>query len=78
MKYPSLPWYEQDNLMTYIDELKYKQFLKDLKEKLENSHIIKFDIIHNKSNLLHNKTEHYKKIKKMIFLIILKFIAKGQ
>ena len=43
----NLPWYERDSLLTYIDQLKYKDFKSDpdayLKKKAE---VVNFDMIY--------------------------------
>ena len=43
-----LPWYEWDNLMTYIDQLKYKYFISDPDNYLEKAEFINFDMIHTR------------------------------
>ena len=41
-----LPWYKRDDLMTYIDQLKYKRFIFDPDSYLEKAEVIHFDMIH--------------------------------
>lgn len=45
----SLPWFERDGLMTYIDKLKYDSFVKELDSHFGNMQIINFDIIHKQA-----------------------------
>ena len=33
-----LPWYEGDGLMTYIDQLKYKEFISDPHAAIKNTY----------------------------------------
>ena len=40
-----LPWYERDDLLTYIDQLKYKEFISD--SDVKNTKVINFDMIQN-------------------------------
>ena len=41
-----LPWYERDDLMKYIDELKYRRFLSDLEAYLKKSELVNFEMIY--------------------------------
>ena len=41
-----LPWYERDGLLTYIDQLKYKEFISDPDAAVKNTKVINFDMIH--------------------------------
>ena len=41
-----LPWYKRDCLMTYIDQVKCRDFLRDLEDHFKNTKIINFDVIH--------------------------------
>ena len=41
-----LPWYECDGLMTYIDQLKYKELISDSDATVKNTKIITFEMIH--------------------------------
>ena len=41
-----LPWYERDGLLTYIDQLKYKEFISDSDVAVKNTKVINFDMIH--------------------------------
>ena len=42
----NLPWHEKDGLLTYIDQLKYKEFLSDPDATVKNTKVINFDMIH--------------------------------
>ena len=44
-----LNWYERDRLMTYIDQLKYEEFIKDIDGHFQNTPIVNFDIIHKQA-----------------------------
>ena len=41
-----LPWYEHDGLITYIDQLKWKEFISDLNAVIKNTKAINFEMIH--------------------------------
>ena len=41
-----LPWYERDGLLTYIDQLKYKQFTFDPDVYIKKAKVINFDMIY--------------------------------
>ena len=41
-----LPWYERDGLMTYIDQLKCKEFISDPDVAIRNTKIKNFEMIH--------------------------------
>ena len=41
-----LPWYERDGLMTYIDQLKWKEFISDPDVAIRNTKIKNFEMIH--------------------------------
>ena len=41
-----LPWYERDRLITYIDQMKYKDFISDPDAHVKNTQIINFQMIH--------------------------------
>ena len=41
-----LPWYERDGLLTYIDQLKYKEYISDPDAAVQNTKAINFDMIH--------------------------------
>lgn len=43
-----LLWYERDGLPSYIDQLKYEDFISDLEKHLEKAKVINFEIIHIK------------------------------
>ena len=43
----NLKWYEHDGLLTYIDELKYKDFIRNADAHFKNAQIVNFDIIHH-------------------------------
>ena len=45
----NLTWYERDGLMSYIDKLKYDNFVKDTDSHFKNIHVGNFDIIHKKA-----------------------------
>ena len=56
-----LPWYKRDGLVTYIDDLKYKEFIDNPDEHFSNGEVNIFDIIHNRSiRPLVNSMQHYK------------------
>ena len=42
----SLPWYERDGLMSYIDSLKCDQFKKNPEEHFNKTKIVSFAMIH--------------------------------
>ena len=44
----NLPWYERDCLMTYIDQMKYKDYAEKNDEYWKNIEVIHFDKIHNR------------------------------
>ena len=41
-----LPWYERDGLITYIDQLNYKEFISDPGTAVKNINVMNFDMIH--------------------------------
>ena len=41
----NLPWYERHGLMTYIDQLKWKEFISDLDASIKNKKVINFEKI---------------------------------
>ena len=41
-----LPWYEREGLLTYIDQMKYKEFISDPDAAVKNTKVINFDMIH--------------------------------
>ena len=43
---PDLPWYERDGLMTWYNQAKSQEFLRNSKEHFNKTKIINFDIIH--------------------------------
>ena len=45
--YFSQPWFERD-LMTYIDHLKYQECVRNPDNYFERTHVVNFDIIHDK------------------------------
>ena len=45
----NLKWHELDGLMTYIDKLKYDNFIKDSDDHFERTHVNNFEIIHKQS-----------------------------
>ena len=40
------PWYERDGLMTWYDQMKYQDFLRDTNKYFQEVKIVNFDIIH--------------------------------
>ena len=46
VEYLSLPWYEKDGLMSYIEALKCEQFKNDPQGHFERAKVINFDMIH--------------------------------
>lgn len=43
----NLKWYELDAFLTYIDVLKYKDFIRNPDAQFKNAEIVNFDIIHH-------------------------------
>ena len=41
-----LPWYEWDGHLTYIDQLKYKEFISNPDRHMKKAEVINFDIIY--------------------------------
>ena len=41
-----LPWYEREGLLTYIDQMKYKEFISDPDAAVKNTKVINFDMIY--------------------------------
>lgn len=41
-----LLWYERDGLLTYIDQMKYKDFISDPDAHIRNKQVINFDMTH--------------------------------
>ena len=41
-----LLWYEHDGLMTYVDQLKYNEFISEPDATIKNTKIINFEMIH--------------------------------
>ena len=39
-----LPWYKRNGLMTYLDQAKCRDLLRDLKGYFKNTKIVNFDI----------------------------------
>ena len=61
----NLPWFERNGLMTYIDKLKYDNFVKDLDSHFRKMQIINFDIIHKQARgieISDNELRKYKTI----------------
>ena len=56
-------WYKHD-LMTYIDNLKYKQFVEDMDSNFSRAEIPNFDLIHHqcRGDKLQNSRRHYETI----------------
>lgn len=42
----NLPWYEKDGLMTWYDQCKCEDFLRDTNKDIRETKIVNFDIIH--------------------------------
>ena len=42
----NLKWYERDGLLTYIDQLKYNEFIKNPDNHFQRARINNFDLIH--------------------------------
>ena len=42
----NLKWFERDELLTYIDELKYSKFSRDPDKYLKEVEVLNFDMIH--------------------------------
>ena len=42
----NLKWYKRDGLLTYIDQLKYKEFIENPDEHFQIAKVINFGIIH--------------------------------
>ena len=45
----NLKWYERDSLMTYIDKLKYDNFIKDTDRHFEKRKSLIFYILHKQA-----------------------------
>ena len=62
--------YEYD-LMTYYDDLKYEEFIKNMGNHFFNAKIVTFDIIHHEcqGHKLKNPKRYYKTIQKQDFKI---------
>ena len=60
----NLEWYERDGLMTYIDILKYDNFIKDTDSHFKKTYVINFDSIYRqiRGEKLHQKLEQKYKI----------------
>ena len=43
----NLKWYEKEGLITYFDQLKYKEFRENRDKYINETKIVNFDIIHN-------------------------------
>ena len=56
-----LPWHEKDGLLTYCDQMKYKDFLDDTDTYIKNAQIINFDMIHSqyRGQQRENRDKHY-------------------
>lgn len=46
----NLPWYERGGLITYINKVKYENFMKDTDKHFENTQIVNFDKIHRQAS----------------------------
>ena len=59
-----LPWYKNDGLMIYIDELKYKRFMYDPNKYLEKAEVINFDMIYARcgQSPQHYSNKHYQSV----------------
>ena len=59
-----LPWYERDGLLTYCDQMKYKDFLDDPDSYIKNAQIINFDMIHAQCHgqPRENSDKHYQTV----------------
>ena len=67
-----LPWYKRDELMTYIDQLKYKDFISNPDAYLEKTEVINFDLIYARCSRRHQQysdklylTVHTSEVSKM-------------
>ena len=62
----NLKWHKRDGLMTYVDQLKYKQFKENREEHLQNLEVVNFDLIHKRCRKtpLTNPESFYKTVKK--------------
>ena len=43
-----LKWYEKNELLTYIDQLKYERFTQDPDKYLEKAEVVNFEMTHNR------------------------------
>ena len=44
-----VPWYERDGIITYIDQAKCRDLLRDLDSHFKKTKIVNFDIIHRQA-----------------------------
>lgn len=58
------PWDERDGLMTFIDQLKYQEFIEDTDKHFKYARIVNFDIIRKEvaQTKLPKETEKYQTI----------------
>ena len=65
----NLKWHEFDGLLTYINELKYKNFIQNPDAHFKTAQIVNFDIIHHecRGDLLENVVKTYETICKKEF-----------
>ena len=59
-----LPRHENDGLLTYCDQMKYKNFLDDTDTYIKNAQIINFDMIHSqyRGQQRKNSDKHYQTV----------------
>ena len=46
-QHSELPWYERDDLLSYMDSLKCEEILKDTDSHCKTAQVVNFDIIHH-------------------------------
>ena len=50
-----LPWYKRDDLMTYIEKLKYKDFISNPDAYLEETEVINSDLVYARCGRQHQQ-----------------------
>lgn len=65
----NLKWYVCDDLLTYIDELKYKEFIRDTDAHFKNEKVVNFNIIHYecRDDPLCNSVKNYRTLRSKDF-----------
>ena len=68
-----LKWYEKGGLLTYIDHLKYKDFIEDTDGHFLKAKIINFDIIHKQCQGEHTADDLLKKYSTIVSVGFVKY-----